>query len=69
MKATRIETEELERVVPWDALVQIVEPHCPTGEDGRPPFALQTLLRMTPSAAVRPSDPIATCVKAFSVLS
>lgn len=31
--------EEMERVVPWAALVQIVEPHCPRAKTGRPLFA------------------------------
>ena len=26
--------EEMERVVPWTALVQIVEPHCPRAKTG-----------------------------------
>jgi transposase, IS5 family len=38
--------EEMERVVPWAALVQIVEPHCPRAKTGRPPFALETMLRI-----------------------
>ena len=38
--------EEMERVVPWRALVQIVEPHCPRAKTGRPPFAVETMLRI-----------------------
>jgi len=38
--------EEMERVVPWDVLVQLVEPHCPRAKTGRPPFAVATLLRI-----------------------
>jgi transposase, IS5 family len=38
--------EEMERVVPWTALVQIVEPHCPRAKTGRPPFAIETMLRI-----------------------
>ncbi len=38
--------EEMERVVPWAALGQIVEPHCPRAKTGRPPFAVQTMLRI-----------------------
>ena len=30
----------VERAVPWTALVQIVEPHCPHGNSGRPPLAV-----------------------------
>ena len=36
----------MERVVPWSALVQIVEPHCPRAKTGRPPFAVETMLRI-----------------------
>ena len=38
--------DEMERVVPWAALVQIVEPHCPCAKTGRPPFAVETMLRI-----------------------
>jgi IS5 family transposase len=38
--------EEMERVVPWDVLVQIVEPHYPKAKTGRPPFAIETMLRI-----------------------
>jgi IS5 family transposase len=38
--------DEMERVVPWPALVQIVEPHCPRAKTGRPPFAVETMLRI-----------------------
>jgi len=38
--------DEMERVVPWAALVQIVEPHCPRAKTGRPPFAAETMLRI-----------------------
>jgi hypothetical protein len=38
--------EEMERVVPWAALVQIVEPHGPRAKAGRPPFAVETMLRI-----------------------
>ena len=37
---------EMERVVPWTALVRIVEPHCPRVKTGCPPFAVETLLRI-----------------------
>ena len=42
----RVFLEEMERVVPWAALVQIVEPHCPRAKTGRPPFAVETMLRI-----------------------
>jgi IS5 family transposase len=38
--------EEMDRVVPWGALVQIVEPHAPRAKTGRPPFAIETMLRI-----------------------
>jgi len=37
---------EMERLVPWAALVAIVEPHCPRAKNGRPPFAVETMLRI-----------------------
>jgi transposase, IS5 family len=38
--------EEMERVVPWAVLVQIVEPHYPRAKTGRPPFGIETMLRI-----------------------
>ncbi len=38
--------EEMDRVVPWAALVEIVQPHYPRAKTGRPPFALETMLRI-----------------------
>ena len=38
--------EEMERVVPWAALVQIVAPHYPKAKTGRPPFGIETMLRI-----------------------
>ncbi len=38
--------DEMERAVPWSALVEIVEPHCPRAKTGRPPFAVETMLRI-----------------------
>jgi IS5 family transposase len=38
--------EEMERVVPWAALVQIVEPYYPKAKTGRPPFGIETMLRI-----------------------
>lgn len=37
---------EMERVVPWAALVQLVAPHAPEGKKGRPPFSVETMLRV-----------------------
>lgn len=38
--------DEMERVVPWKALVQIIEPYWPKNKTGRPPFAVETMLRV-----------------------
>jgi transposase len=38
--------EEMERVAPWGALVQVVEPHHPRAKTGRPPFDIETMLRV-----------------------
>jgi len=38
--------EDMEKVVPWPALVQIIEPHYPRAKTGRPPFAIETMLRV-----------------------
>jgi IS5 family transposase len=36
--------EEMERVAPWAALVQIVEPHCSRAKTGRPPMPVEAIL-------------------------
>jgi transposase, IS5 family len=48
MKKTRKREflEEMEHVVPWAALVQIVEPHCPRAKTGSPPMPVETMLRI-----------------------
>jgi transposase, IS5 family len=38
--------DEMERVVPWAALVQVVEPYYPRAKTGRPPFGIETMLRV-----------------------
>ncbi len=38
--------EEMEHVVPWTVLVQIVEPYYPKSKTGRPPFGIETMLRI-----------------------
>ncbi|MBX5857181.1 IS5 family transposase [Pseudomonas aeruginosa] len=38
--------EQMDKVVPWSTLVQIVEPHYPKAKTGRPPFAIETMLRV-----------------------
>ena len=37
---------EMDRVVPWAALVELIAPYYPGGKNGRPPFALETMLRV-----------------------
>ncbi len=36
----------MERVVPWAALMQVVEPYYPMARTGRPPFGIETMLRV-----------------------
>ena len=43
---------EMDRVVPWAALVELITPHYPEGKNGRPPFALETMLRVRPQEAL-----------------
>jgi transposase, IS5 family len=38
--------DEMERVVPWAALVQVVQPYYPRAKTGRPPFGIETMLRI-----------------------
>ena len=38
--------EQMEQVVPWAALVELIAPYYPEGRTGRPPFSLQTMLRI-----------------------
>ena len=38
--------EQMDKVVPWDELVQLIAPYYSEGIKGRPPFALQTMLRI-----------------------
>ena len=37
---------QMERVVPWAALVELVMPYAPEGNKGRPPFAVEAMLRI-----------------------
>lgn len=36
----------MERIVPWPALCEVIEPHCPKAGKGRPPVGLEHMLRM-----------------------
>ena len=38
--------EQMEQVVPWVALVELIAPYYPEGHTGRPPFSLETMLRI-----------------------
>ena len=38
--------EEMDKVVPWDVLVQIVAPHYTQARTGRPAFPIETMLRI-----------------------
>jgi IS5 family transposase len=38
--------DEMNRVVPWVELVALIEPHSPRAKTGRPPFAIETMLRI-----------------------
>jgi transposase, IS5 family len=38
--------DEMNRVVPWAALVELIAPHAPEGRRGRPPFPIETMLRI-----------------------
>ena len=37
---------QMDRVVPWEALVKKIEPHAPVSRAGRPPFSIHTMLRI-----------------------
>ena len=37
---------QMEHVGPWAALVALIAPYYPEGRTGRPPFALETMLRV-----------------------
>jgi transposase, IS5 family len=38
--------EEMNRVVPWQAFVALIEPHAPRKATGRPPFGAEAMLRL-----------------------
>jgi len=37
---------EMERVVPWERLCGVIEPHYPQGQRGRPPVGIERMLRI-----------------------
>ena len=47
-KQTRLERflEEMEQVVPWAGLLALIEPFYPKAGNGRPPYPLETMLRI-----------------------
>jgi IS5 family transposase len=42
----RVFLEEMDRVVPWSELVALISPFMPEGRRGRPPFAVEVMLRV-----------------------
>jgi transposase, IS5 family len=38
--------DEMNLVVPWCELVEVIQPFAPSGQTGRPPFAVETMLRI-----------------------
>ena len=38
--------DEMERVVPWGALLVLIGPHAPRKDKGRPPFGVEVMLRI-----------------------
>ena len=38
--------DEMDRVVPWEQLIALIEPHYPKGRTGRPPMGISTMLRV-----------------------
>ena len=38
--------DEMERVVPWNALLTLIAPHAPRKDIGRPPFGIEVMLRI-----------------------
>ena len=38
--------DQMDQVVPWAALVELISPYYPEGKTGRSPFSLMTMLRI-----------------------
>ncbi len=36
----------MEKLIPWSRLVAVIEPHYPKAGNGRPPYPLETMLRI-----------------------
>ncbi len=37
---------QMDAVTPWSDLLALIAPHAPAGKNGRPPFALEVMLRI-----------------------
>lgn len=65
--------EQMQRVVPWAVLVQIVEPHYPKAKTGRPPVGSRPCCASTtfmygPDAFRKPCDSELVCVHVYGSL-
>ena len=52
--------EQMDQVMPWAALVELIAPYYPEGKTGRPPFSLTTMLRthlQSSSSSACPTPP------------
>ncbi|OZB54435.1 MAG: IS5/IS1182 family transposase, partial [Thiomonas sp. 15-63-373] len=38
--------DEMDQVIPWPELLALIAPYAPSGKTGRPPFALEVMLRI-----------------------
>ena len=38
--------EEMDKVIPWEALLRLIEPHYPKAGNGRPPLPMEAMLRI-----------------------
>ena len=42
----RVFLDEMDKVIPWSELLALIAAHAPEGKTGRPPFAVQVMLRI-----------------------
>jgi IS5 family transposase len=47
--------QTMEQIVPWTKLCEMVEPHYPKGQGGRPPVGLERMLRMYSTWRTKPA--------------
>jgi len=61
--------EQMEKVVPWAALVELIAPYYPEGKTGRPPFSLQSVHNLwnQPRSSLK-SDNSARCAPSRVVI-